>query len=107
MIIKLICIFFKLLIIKTKKILICGFCNKTAKVDLDDNSKSIVRNAFTKINQNYIKLEYFISLDTSIDYYNYYNKYNPELDNPELESDCDDTDVTENNNSNNNFSDSD
>lgn len=77
--------------------LICDFCSNTGKVLIDDNNKNIVTTAFTKILQNNIKLEYFIGLDPDIDYYNYYNKYNPDQHNPELESNYTDTDVPDNN----------
>ena len=66
--------------------LTCEFCSKTGKVNNDD-IKNVVQTAFTKILQNNIKLEYFIGLDTTIDYYNYYNKYNPDNYNDDLESD--------------------
>lgn len=69
--------------------LIIDFSNKTGNININDNIKNIVQTAFTKVLQNNIKLEYFIGLDTNIDYYNYYNKYNP--DNTDLESNYTDT----------------
>lgn len=72
--------------------LISEFNNSTGKININNDIKTIVQTAFGKVLQNNIKLEYFIALDTNINYYNYYIKYNPD-ENLDLDSNYTTTDV--------------
>lgn len=87
---------------------ICEFNNGV--VNLDEQLKNKVKDAFTKIYSNLnIKLEYFIGLNTTSNYYNYFYTFNPEQYlNYNTESSTESsTDINDSDNSINYFEDSD
>ena len=74
--------------------IICSFLSRTGKINICD--KNIVKDAFNKLNNNDIKLQYYIAQKTNFNYYLFYNSYNP---NNIISSDTDDnisTDVPTN-----------
>jgi hypothetical protein len=56
---------------------ICDFSEQKGLVNIDNINKSNVITAFNKINNNYIKLRYYIVQKINYNYNSYYNSYNP------------------------------